>query len=117
MTRKEKILTKAFVDALFREHGIKEVTTDKQVKNGTIALEFPSGDRVASYKSGYVRRVSKNNSKVYQLNRIYKRNNRYTVLSNGNLKSYDNICYARELIYGSIARLEFIRQFYIRNYL
>ena len=67
---------------IFKILGIKDVTTDRQRKNGTQVFELPikqmygpSGQknlRFATYKAGYVRNVSEHNSSPYQINKTKK---------------------------------------------
>ena len=38
--------------------GLKEISTSRQQKNGTIVFQAPDNDLYAIYKSGYVRRLS-----------------------------------------------------------
>ena len=77
----------AFARRLLVEYNIKEVTTQRQAKNGTREFEFPVSAtspktrytnyksknklRLAVYKSGYVRNVNSCSSN-YQLNPVYK---------------------------------------------
>ena len=67
---------------IFKILGIKEITTDRQRKNGTQVFELPikqmygpSGQknlRFATYKAGYVRNVTESNSSPYQINKTKK---------------------------------------------
>ena len=56
--------------------GCKDVTTNRQKKNGTTMFELPTGDTVAEFKSGYIRKnlLNKNGGiyTCYQLNPQYK---------------------------------------------
>ena len=68
---------------IFKILGIKDITTDRQRKNGTQVFELPikqmygpSGQknlRFATYKTGYVRNVTESNSSSYQINKTKKR--------------------------------------------
>ena len=63
---------------IFKILGIKDVSTERQQKNGTQVFELPIQQmyqslvpmpmRFATYKSGYVRNVSPYNSSAYQIN-------------------------------------------------
>jgi len=67
---------------IFKILGIKDVTTDRQRKNGTTVYELPIQQmwqsltprplRFATYKAGYVRNVSEYNSSPYQINKTKK---------------------------------------------
>ena len=112
---KRRQLVDLYAKRMEIEYDIKEMTTERQKKNGTRQFVLPNGDRLASYSSGYVRRCTPTN-RVYQLNKKYKRNNRYTILSKDKLKTIKTVCYARELINDPLARLLYIVEFCKRNY-
>ena len=58
--------------------GVKDVTTTRQKNNGTTMFELPTGDTVAEFKSGYIRKYLMSEQKnlkfhsCYQLNPQYK---------------------------------------------
>ena len=60
--------------------GCKDVTTNRQKNNGTTMFELPTGDTVAEFKSGYIRKYLMSTNPVsnykyhtcYQLNPQYK---------------------------------------------
>ena len=108
-------LVDLFAKRMFVEYNIKEMTTDRQKKNGTRQFVLPNGDQLASYKTGYVRRCN-SSDRIYQLNKVYKGEERWTVMSNGKLETMKAICYARELINDPLARLMYIVDFCKRNY-
>ena len=108
-------LVDLFAKRMFVEYNIIEMTTDRQKKNGTRQFVLPNGDQLASYKTGYVRRCN-SSDRIYQLNKVYKREERWTVMSNGKLETMKAICYARELINDPLARLVYIIDFCKRNY-
>jgi len=68
---------------IFKILGIKEITTERQRKNGTQVFELPIQQmwqtlnpkplRFATYEAGYVRNVSEYNSSCYQINKTKKR--------------------------------------------
>ncbi len=125
-------LENAFARRLLVEYNIKEVTTQRQAKNETRVFEFPvpsryfnlKGERFASkirlrlacYKSGYVRNVNSCSSN-YQLNPVYKREQRQMFLTDKDtLKTYIYNGYTRTKIWNTMARMKFMLDFYIRNY-
>ena len=72
--------------------------------------------RLACYKTGYVRNVNSCSSN-YQLNPVYKREQRQMFLTDqGTLKTYIYNGYTRTKIWNSLARMKFMLDFYIRNY-
>jgi len=131
--QEQQMLCDSFARALLVEHNIKEVTTQRQAKNGTREFEFPvparqryyNGKlqyskerlRLAVFKSGYVRNQNSCYSN-YQLNKVYKREERVTFFSldKGGLYTSRSICNARALIYTEFARLNYMLEFYLRNY-
>ena len=122
----QESLENAFARRLLVEYNIKEVTTQRQAINGTREFEFPvpsrkrwpNGNRLrlAVYKSGYVRNVNSCSSN-YQLNPVYKREQRQMFLTDeGILKTYVYNGYTRTKIWNTMARMKFMLDFYIRNY-
>ena len=118
-------LENAFARRLLVEYNIKEVTTQRQAKNGTREFEFPvparkrwpNGNnlRLAVYKSGYVRNVNSCSSN-YQLNPTYKREKRWVFLEGDKTITKKYTTTSRAKIYSGMARLKFMLEFYLRNY-
>ena len=119
-------LENAYARRLLVEYNIKEVTTQRQAINGTREFEFPVPSRkrwpnsnklrLACYKSGYVRNVNSCSSN-YQLNPVYKREQRQMFLTDeGILKTYIYNGYTRTKIWNTMARMKFMLDFYIKNY-
>ena len=127
-----------FVKGMLVEYGIREVTTPRQAKNGTREFEFPvpcySKERlkwfkrkkydlkdlprlrIASFKSGYVRKQN-GACRAYQINPVYMQN--YQCVwqrDNGELYISTGVNRARALIYSPIVRLNYILKFYLKNY-
>ncbi len=127
-----------FVKGMLVEYGIREVTTPRQAKNGTREFEFPVPAytkerlkwykrkkydlkdlprlRIASFKSGYVRKQN-GACRAYQLNPVYMQN--YQCVwqrDNGELYTSTGVNHARALIHSPIVRLNYILQFYLKNY-
>ena len=59
--------------------GAKNVTTNRQKNNGTTMFELPTGDTVAEFKSGYIRKylMSKNPVTNYKYHTCYQLNPQY----------------------------------------
>ena len=131
--REEKqALEDAFARRLLVEYNIREVTTQRQAKNGTREFEFPVPSwhyykngirynserrlRLAIFKTGYVRNQNSCSSN-YQLNKQYKQNVRWTILDGDKLYTHKTVMIARERIYSGMARLNYMLEFYKRNYL
>ena len=108
-------LTDLFAKRMEVEYDIKEMTTDRQKKNGTRQFILPNGDQLASYTSGYVRRCN-SSDRIYQLNKTYKREQRYTIIINGELETMKYTAHARQLINDPLARLMYMVDFCKRNY-
>jgi hypothetical protein len=123
--QEQQMLEDSFARALLVEHNIKEVTTQRQAKNGTREFEFPvparkawpNGKklRLACFKTGYVRNQNSCSSN-YQLNPTYKREKRWVFLEGDKTitKKYTTI--SRAKIYSGMARLKFMLEFYLKNY-
>ena len=127
-------LENAFARRLLVEYNIKEVTTQRQAKNGTREFEFPvscfskqmikwnSADRlpkdrlrIACFKSGYVRKQN-GAWTPYQINKVYKQNKQWMYIKDGELYTSKWISQARELIGSQMARMNYMLQFYLKNY-
>lgn len=103
---------------IFKILGIKEITTERQRKNGTQVFELPIQQmyqslipkplRFATYKAGYVRNVSEYNSSPYQINKTRKVSTRTSGYA------YDTI--DRILIHSWEERLIYLAKFIIKNY-
>ena len=129
--QEQQALEDAFARQLLVKYNIKEVTTQRQAKNGTREFEFPvparrryyHGElmyskerlRLAVFESGYVRNQNSCYSN-YQLNPTYKRKKKWVFLeSTGTVtKTYYTI--SRAKIYSGLARLNYMLEFYLRNY-
>ena len=127
-------LENAFARQLLLKYNIKEVTSQKQARNGTRMFEFPVScfskqmlkrnseyslpkDRlkIASYTSGYLRKMNGAYC-PYPINKRYKQNLRSTWLRDGKLTTYKTHIMAYQLVPDSIARLNTMLNFYLKNY-
>ena len=129
--QEQEALENAYVRQLLIKYNIKEVTTQRQAINGTREFEFPvparyryyhgklqaSKDRLrlACFKTGYVRNQNSCSSN-YQLNKQYKQNVRWTYLTENGLVTKHYTQTARALIYSGLARLNYMLEYYIKNY-
>jgi len=122
----KEMLENAFARRLLIDYGIKEVTTQRQAKNGTREFEFPVPSRktwpngkrlrLACFKTGYVRNQNSCSSN-YQLNPVYKSEQRNMYLTDkGKLKTYVHDGYTRVKIWNTMARMKYMLEFYLRNY-
>lgn len=100
---------------LFKILGIKEITTERQRKNGTTVYELPMQRaypgtsypiRFATYEAGYVRNVSEDNSSPYQINKTRQEPSSYG----------DSTYTERILIPKWEDRLIYLAKFIIKNY-
>ena len=130
--QEQQALEDAYARRLLIEYGIQEVTTQRQAKNGTREFEFPTPARkywrnkqwfyskdklrLACFKTGYVRNQNSCSSN-YQLNKQYKQNVRWTILDGNKLITREYTMIARAKIYSGLARLNYMLEFYKRNYL
>ena len=129
--QEQEMLENAFVRQLLIKYNIKEVTTQRQAKNGTREFEFPvparqryySGKlmcskdrlRLAVFKSGYVRNQNSCYSN-YQLNPTYKRKKKWVFMSKDGTVTKTYYTISRAKIHSGLARLNYMLEFYLRNY-
>ena len=100
---------------IFKILGIKDITTNRQRKNGTTVYELPIQQmwqtldpkplRFATYDTGYVRNISEGNSSCYQINKTRQ-------------VSYESGMTGKEriLIPSWEDRLIYLAKFIIKNY-
>jgi len=131
--QQREALENAFARRLLLDYNIKEVTTQKQAKNGTREFEFPVSSlspktrygnvspysfpklRIAVFKSGYVRKQNGAWS-PYQINKVYKQNKQWMYIRDGELYTSKWIGQARELIGSQMARMNYMLNYYLKNY-
>jgi len=113
------MLEEQFVKRMLIDYDIREITTQRQAKNGTrnkYNLKELPRLRIASFKSGYVRKQNGAYT-AYQINPQYKQNQKWVwQRKNGEIYISDAVCNARALIYSPITRLNFILNYYLKNY-
>ena len=126
-------LENAFARRLLVEYNIKEVTTQRQAKNGTREFEFPVSSlspktrygnvdptifpklRLDVFKSGYVRKQNGGWS-PYQINKVYKQNQQWMYIKDEKLYTSKWVGQARELIGSQLARMNYMLNYYLKNY-
>lgn len=103
------------VEKMVNEYGVKETTNPTQKKNGTRQFLFPGGASLATYKSGYVRRIGGYGD--WQINNVVKTTQiYYYVNDNSQLESYRHVGVRRVLIDNSDARMLYMWEFAKRNF-
>ena len=146
MTRWQKeqfLLEEQFVKRLLIDYNIREITTQRQAKNGTREFEFPvpcytkrilkwwkSKEhclkdlprlRIACFKSGYVRKQN-GADRAYQLNPTYNQEQRHVWMRQGEFTESSELyttkytTKARALITSPLVRLNFMLNYYLKNY-
>jgi len=103
---------------MINDYGIKDITNERQRKNGTTAFKTASGERFQIYKSGYVRRTVNScfsGEVVYQINPTMKSNIGYIGFSHGKLKKFITENTIRLKIYNDLARLTYLFNFLVKN--
>ena len=138
--QEREALENAYARRLLIEYGIREVTTQSQAKNETREFEFPVSTyqntneyykkwlktqgrslkdtprlRIACFKSGYVRKQNGTYS-PYQINKTYNQNSRQMFLIDGKLEIRKSIGKARTLIWSQLARMNYMLEYYLKNY-
>jgi len=101
--------------------GIQDVSTPRQVKNGTVVWRLPIKDQdtgilieVASFASGYVRNQGKSCRSNYQLNKRCEGEPEYFELPNGDYRKFTTRSCV--LIPIEIDRLEYLISYCLKNY-
>ena len=115
----KKVKNNAEAYQLFDLLGIKNVSTERQLKNGTRVYELPIHKfyspmtkyplRFATYKSGYIRNVTKGLATPYQINPVRK------VKRVVDINRY-YLAYKRVLIPTDRERTVFLANFILKNY-
>ena len=115
--QERQMLCDSFARRMLVEHGIKEITTQRQARNGTRIFLCPGGEKLGSYKSGYVRRCD-SSDRIWQLNPKYQREDRWVWMYEDTGRTYvrRGTAWARALIYSEMTRLVFIVEYYLKNY-
>ena len=132
--QEKQALEDAFARKMLLDYDIREVTTQRQAKNGTREFKFPvscfskrmktwnSVDRLpkdrlrmAIFKNGYVR---KQNGAYcpYPVNRRYSRLHKYTVMINGELVTRQYMTKAYETHMNTMVSLNYMLNYYLKNY-
>ena len=103
---------------IFKILGIKDITTDRQRKNGTKVYELPIHQfwgpyskhplRFATYTTGYIRNVTESMSSPYQINKTKKQ----PAGTNG--YHFEHV--ERILIHGWEEQLIYLAKYIIKNY-
>ena len=89
--------------------GCKDVTTDRQIANGTTAFKLPTGQVVSEHKSGYIRRYMYREDKPTGLSLCYQLNPTYDIPHKAigqNGQKYESTSKARMRIWSRKARLK-----------
>ena len=115
---------RGYGDVMFKMKllGFKDITTARQYKNGTKVFELPirmygTHIQVASYKSGYVRRLTLNSDSNYQLNkRCESEPDYYKVERNGETLYRKFTTRTCKLIPNEVDRLEYLVDYCLKNY-
>jgi len=128
--QERQMLEDSYARRLLIEHNIKEVTTQRQAKNGTREFEFPCPAspyfqsnkkghskrlRLAVFESGYVRRQNASD-RAYQINPQYKQNVRTVWEKDGKMVVREDISNARALIHNPLTRMVYMLNYYLKNY-
>ena len=115
--QERQMLEDSYARRLLVEYNIKEVTTQRQAKNGTREFEFPvpcySKQRLEWFK------YKKYNLKDLPRLRLaqYKQNQRYVWLNSDNeVTVKEFVGNARALIHNPLTRMVYMLNYYLKNY-
>ena len=144
--KEQFLLEEQFVKRMLIDYNIREITTQRQAKNGTREFEFPVPAytkqrlnwwkkrcnpwrspkdlprlRIACFKSGYVRKQN-GADRAYQLNPTYNQEQRYVWMRQDDFTESSELyttkytTKARALITSPLVRLNFMLNYYLKNY-
>jgi hypothetical protein len=124
--QERQMLEDSYARRLLIEYNIKEITTQRQAKNGTREFEFPCPSRpgwkkserlrLATFKSGYVRRQNGCHS-AYQINPQYTQKQQWVSLnSDGLIEIHKGEGKARALIHNPLTRMVYMLNYYLKNW-
>ena len=124
--QERQMLEDSYARRLLVEYNIKEITTQRQAKNGTREFEFPCPSRpgwkkserlrLATFKSGYVRRQNGCHS-AYQINPQYTQKQQWVSLnSDGLIEIHKGEGKARALIHNPLTRMVYMLNYYLKNW-
>jgi len=124
--QERQMLEDSYARRLLIEYNIKEITTQRQAKNGTREFEFPCPSRpgwkkserlrLATFKSGYVRKQNGCHS-AYQINPQYTQKQQWVSLnSDGLIEIHKGEGKARALIHNQLTRMEYMLNYYLKNW-
>jgi len=124
--QERQMLEDSYARRLLVEYNIKEITTQRQAKNGTREFEFPCPSRpgwkkserlrLATFKSGYVRKQNGCHS-AYQINPQYTQKQQWVSLnSDGLIEIHKGEGKARALIHNPLTRMVYMLNYYLKNW-
>ncbi len=124
--QERQMLEDSYARRLLIEYNIKEITTQRQAKNGTREFEFPCPSRpgwkkserlrLATFKSGYVRKQNGCHS-AYQINPQYTQKQQWVSLnSDGLIEIHKGEGKARALIHNPLTRMVYMLNYYLKNW-
>ena len=116
--QRQQLQVNAYIDKLTTDYAIHEVTTDRQLKNGTRMFKY--GDEIfATYRSGMVRKIIRTQRlkmySCYQLNLTRQRETDYMWLEEDGLTVRTYKGTVRVPIKQELARLVYLENYLIKN--
>ena len=116
--QRQQLQVNAYIDKLTTDYAIHEVTTDRQLKNGTRMFKY--GDEIfATYRSGMVRKIIRTPRlklySCYQLNLTRQRETDYMWLEEDGLTVRTYKGTVRVPIKQELARLVYLENYLIKN--
>ena len=116
--QRQQLQVNAYIDKLTTDYAIHEVTSSKQLKNGTRVFQY--GDELfATYKSGMVRKIIRTPRlklySCYQLNLTRQRKTDYMWLEENGLTVRTYKGTVRVPIRQELARLVYLENYLIKN--
>lgn len=116
--QRQQLQVNAYIDKLTTDYAIHEVTTDRQLKNGTRMFEY-GNEIFATYRSGMVRKIIRTQRlklySCYQLNLTRQRETDYMWLEEDGLTVRTYKGTVRVPIKQELARLVYLENYLIKN--
>jgi hypothetical protein len=112
MNTLQKLQYNNLLYTMTNEYGVKEITTERQLKNKTRSFITKSGEKFSIYESGYIRRVA---GMCYQLNPTEKYVRSHIYFAENKFKKVTHEYTNRIKIYSDLGRLTFLFNFLVKN--
>ena len=118
MNTQQKLQYNILLYTMTNDYGVKEITTEKQLKNNARSFLTKDGEKFGIYESGYVRRfvtLFAGIKTCYQLNPTEKYSQSRIFFADNKFKKVTHEYIHRIKIYSDLGRLTFLFNFLVKN--